>query len=140
MINEKKGNVVVLAGNNKQKTSFINQSVNAGFNVLADKPMAINKNGFQLLEKTFSDAKAKGLLLYDIMTEHFQATNTLQRELSLIPAVFGKLQKGTAADPAVIKESVHHFIKNVSGKPLIRPAWYFDVEQEGEGIVDVTTH
>jgi len=24
--------------------------------------------------------------------------------------------------------------------PLTRPAWYFDVEQEGEGIVDVTTH
>jgi len=35
---------------------------------------------------------------------------------------------------------VHHFYKNVSGKPLIRPAWYFDVQQEGEGIVDVTTH
>src|SRR5690606_31741423 len=23
---------------------------------------------------------------------------------------------------------------------LIRPQWYYDVEQEGEGIVDVTTH
>ena len=28
----------------------------------------------------------------------------------------------------------------VSGSPLIRPAWFFDVEQQGEGIVDVTTH
>lgn len=140
MISEKKGNVVVLAGNNKQKTTFISQSVAAGFNVLADKPMAINKNGFNLLEKAFTVAKQKKVLLYDIMTERSQATNALQRELSMMTEVFGKLQKGTVDDPAVIKESVHHFFKNVSGKPLVRPAWYYDVAQEGEGIVDVTTH
>jgi hypothetical protein len=35
---------------------------------------------------------------------------------------------------------VHYFFKEVSGVPLTRPDWYFDVEQEGEGIVDVTTH
>ena len=40
----------------------------------------------------------------------------------------------------VSKQSVHHFSKIVSGKPLIRPAWFFDVRQQGEGIVDVTTH
>ncbi|MDB5278803.1 MAG: hypothetical protein JWR61_3758 [Ferruginibacter sp.] len=140
MLSEKKGNVVVLAGNNKLKTTYISEAVNAGFNVLADKPMAINKAGFNLLEQTFAAAKKKGVLLYDIMTERSQATNALQRELSMLPAVFGTLQKGTAAEPAVIKESVHHFFKTVSGKPLIRPAWYFDVAQEGEGIVDVTTH
>jgi len=140
MISEKKGNVVVLAGNNKLKTKYINASVTAGFNVLADKPMAINKNGFDLLQTTFAIAKTKGLILYDIMTERSQITNELQRALSLIPAVFGQLKKGSLDEPAVIKESVHHYFKNVSGKPLIRPAWYFDVEQEGEGIVDVTTH
>src|SRR5699024_1941851 len=37
-------------------------------------------------------------------------------------------------------ESVHHFYKYVSGNVLTRPAWFFDVGQEGEGIVDVTTH
>lgn len=140
MIREKKGNVVVLAGNNKLKTAYISQAVQAGFNVLADKPMAINKNGFKLLEQTFTAAKNRGVLLYDIMTERSQATNVLQRELSLLPAVFGILQKGTVEEPAIIKESVHHYFKTVSGKPLIRPAWYFDVAQEGEGIVDVTTH
>src|SRR5690606_27371062 len=36
--------------------------------------------------------------------------------------------------------SVHHFFKNVSGAPLIRPAWYYDVDQLGNGLVDVTTH
>jgi len=140
MMSERKGNVVVLAGNNKQKTIYINKAINAGFNVLSDKPMAISKAGFNLLEKTFAFAKTNGLLLYDIMTERSQATNELQKELSLMPGVFGKLQNGTIDDPAVIKESVHHFYKNVSGKPLIRSKWYYDVEQEGEGIVDVTIH
>lgn len=140
MISEKKGNVVVLAGNNQQKTTYINESIKAGFNVLSDKPMVINQQGFQLLEKTFTLAKNRNLLLYDIMTERYQVTSELQRELSMMPAVFGTLKKGTVNDPSVIKESVHHFYKNVSGKPLIRPAWYFDVQQEGEGIVDVTTH
>ena len=38
------------------------------------------------------------------------------------------------------KQSVHHLFKNVSGKPLRRPAWFFDTAQQGEGIVDITTH
>jgi predicted dehydrogenase len=42
--------------------------------------------------------------------------------------------------PAVVKESVHHFSKLVSGAPVKRPAWFFDVEQQGEGLVDITTH
>jgi predicted dehydrogenase len=50
------------------------------------------------------------------------------------------LQTGTPEEPAITKESVHHFFKYVSGSPLVRPAWFFDVEQQGEGIVDVTTH
>jgi predicted dehydrogenase len=28
----------------------------------------------------------------------------------------------------------------VSGAPLVRPDWFFDVTKEGDGIVDVTTH
>ena len=43
-------------------------------------------------------------------------------------------------EPAVTKESVHHLFKYVSGKPLRRPAWFFDTAQQGEGIVDITTH
>ncbi|MCX6255628.1 MAG: oxidoreductase, partial [Bacteroidia bacterium] len=34
----------------------------------------------------------------------------------------------------------HHFSKIVSGIQLLRPAWFFDEQQHGEGIVDVTTH
>jgi predicted dehydrogenase len=64
----------------------------------------------------------------------------VERELIGNTALFGVLQHGTTEQPSVYVESVHHFYKNVSGNPLIRPAWYYDVEQQGEGIVDVTTH
>lgn len=140
MLSEKAGNVVVLAGNNKLKPQYIKSSIDAGLNVLADKPMAISSESFESLKQAFDAAEKNNLLLYDIMTERFEITTLLQREFSTLPEVFGTLQKGTPEDPAVTKESVHHFSKIVSGAPLIRPAWFFDVEQQGEGIVDVTTH
>ncbi len=140
MLKEKPGNVVIIAGNNSKKTEYIYKSIDAGINVLSDKPMVIFPEEFSLLKDAFQKAKEKKVLLYDIMTERFEITNTLQKELAAIPEVFGTLQKGSAEDPAITEESIHNFYKNVSGKPLIRPAWYFDINQQGEGIVDVTTH
>jgi predicted dehydrogenase len=140
MLDEKKGNVLILAGNNQKKTTYIYEAIQAGLNVLADKPMSIHKEGFETLEKAFKKSESNGLLLYDIMTERYEITNLLQKELAQNKEVFGEIQKGSPQQPAVEKLSVHHFYKLVSGEPLIRPAWYFDVEQEGEGLVDVTTH
>lgn len=140
MIADKKGNVIVLSGNNRLKTDYILKSLQNGFHVLADKPMVINTNDFDKLKKAFEVAQSQNLLLYDIMTERSEITTILQRELSMIPAIFGTLEKGTPDSPAITKESVHHFYKFVSGKVLVRPAWFLDTEQQGEGIVDVTTH
>ncbi len=140
MLSEKPGNVMVTAGNNAKKTDYILKTVDAGINVLADKPMVISPGEFPKLEKAFQVAEEKGVLLYDIMTERYEITTILQREMSMIPEVFGTLVNGTADEPAITKESVHHFFKYVSGSPLKRPPWFFDVEQQGEGIVDVTTH
>lgn len=140
MLAEKKGNVVVLAGNNQKKIGYIKKSIDGGFNVLADKPMAIDQQSFEELKNAFSAAADKKLLLYDIMTERYEITTMLQREFSMIPEVFGELEKGSPDNPAVTKESIHHFYKYVSGTVLTRPAWFMDVAQEGEGIVDVTTH
>lgn len=140
MIAEKTGNVVVLSGNNRKKAEYITKSVNAGLNVLADKPMIITPEDFPALEAAFRTAKEKGVLLYDIMTERYEVTTILQKMLSQKAEVFGTLKPGTKVDPAVTKVSVHHFSKIVSGSPLLRPAWFFDVDQQGEGIVDVTTH
>jgi hypothetical protein len=74
------------------------------------------------------------------MTERFEITTILQRELARLPEVFGTLEKGTVEHPGVEMESVHHFFKEVAGKPLVRPAWFFDVRQEGEAIPDVGSH
>jgi predicted dehydrogenase len=140
MVSEKKGNVVVIAGNNERKTEYIDDCVEAGLNVLADKPMAITPDGFKLLRKAFERAGAKKVLLYDIMTERHEITTILQRELAAMPELFGTLEKGTLAEPAVEMESVHHFYKEVAGKPLTRPAWFFDTRQQGEAVPDVGTH
>ncbi len=140
MLKEEPGNVMITAGNNQKKTEYIHAAVSDGIHVLADKPMAINPADFELLEKAFATADSLDVILYDIMTERSEITTILQRELSRIPEVFGELVQGTEENPAVTKESVHHFFKYVSGAPLERPAWYFDTEQQGEGIVDVTTH
>jgi hypothetical protein len=120
MLTQKAGNVVVLAGNNFKKTTYISKSIEAGFHVLADKPMAISLAGFEQLKLSFEKAKKKKVLLYDIMTERYEITNIIQKELIALTDVFGVLEKGNEDNPAVIKESVHHFFKNVSGKPLIR--------------------
>ncbi len=140
MLAEKKGNVVVLAGNNQQKTSYIQKSIDAGLNVLGDKPMAINYENFLQLQQAFKNAVAKKIMLYDIMTERSEITNILQRELAQIPELFGQLQQGSLTDPAVIMESVHFYYKYVSGKVLTRPAWFFDPLQQGDAITDVGTH
>jgi hypothetical protein len=102
--------------------------------------MIISPEDFQAIENAFKTAKEKGVLLYDIMTERYEVTTILQKLLSQNSKIFGTLKTGSKEEPAVSKISVHHFSKIVSGSPLLRPSWFFDVEQQGEGIVDVTTH
>ena len=140
MLAEKSGDIVVLSGNNRRKAEYIKASIDAGFNVFCDKPMCIDSKGFALLEQAFASAEKNNLLLYDIMTERFNTTCILQKLLVLNKDLFGEMEAGSPENPAVVKESVHHFFKYVAGVPLKRPAWYFDTTQQGEGLVDVTTH
>ena len=140
MIAEKPGNVMVVSGKNSKKIDYILAAVNAGLNVYADKPLVVDQEGFKKLEKVFEIAKEKNLLVYDIMTERFEVTTAIQKALSMKPKVFGMLLDGSPSEPSISKESIHHLSKIVSGKPLVRPAWFLDTNQQGEGIVDVTTH
>ena len=140
MLAEKAGDIVVMSGNNQKKTEYIKSAVDAGLNVFSDKPMCIDAEGFRLLEQAFAAAEKNGVLLYDIMTERFNILCILQKTFVLNKEVFGEMEKGSVDEPAVVKESVHHFFKYVSGLPIQRPTWYFDTAQQGEGLVDVTTH
>lgn len=137
---ERAGDIVVIAGNNGRKAEYMERAVAAGYDVLGDKPLAIDAAGFAALARTLDRAARNGVLVMDIMTERHEITSMLQKAFCAQPDVFGTLVPGTPEAPAVTKESVHHFAKSVAGAPLKRPAWFFDVEQQGEGLVDITTH
>jgi hypothetical protein len=140
MLREHPGNVVVLTGRNRPKIERIRASIDAGLNVLADKPWIIASSDMPKLEGALSDAGKKGLIAYDIMTERFEITSILQRDFVNDEDLFGALVPGTEAQPAITAKSIHHLMKVVAGVPLRRPAWFFDVDEYGEGLADVGTH
>jgi predicted dehydrogenase len=140
MLKERPGNVVILSGRNRVKIDRIRASVEAGLNVLADKPWILGSEDLPKMEQALADAEAKGLVAYDIMTERFEITTILQRELVHDRAVFGESLKGSETDPAVYMESVHFLMKTVAGAPNLRPVWFFDTSEQGEGLNDVGTH
>lgn len=137
---EKQGDIVVLAGNNQKKTHYIVEAIRAGYHVLADKPLAITSEDFALLDEAYRLAEERGVVLYELMTERYDTLNIIEKELLAVESLFGVLTTGSTEKPAIELESVHHFFKEVNSTPLIRPVWYYDVRQQGEGIADVTTH
>ena len=140
MLRERPGNVVVLSGRNRGKIAQIQQSVDAGLSVLADKPWILRSADLAALDATLAAADAKGVVAYDIMTERFEPTNSLQRVLVNDQAIFGEIVAGTAEAPGVYMESVHYLKKVVAGAPNIRPPWFFDTAEQGEGLNDIGTH
>jgi predicted dehydrogenase len=140
MLHDKAGNVVIISGDSSHKMNYILSSVEAGFNVLADKPMAITRDDFKILLRVFELTEEKKVLLYDIMSERYDVTNIIQRELAQAPEIFGALEIGSPEEPAVIIESVHQLHKKVDGQTLIRPDWFFDTRHQGGAIADVGTH
>jgi predicted dehydrogenase len=140
MATESAGNIVVLSGRNRLKIKYIRAALEAGLNVLADKPWIITIEDLPLLEAALAIATRKGLIAYDIMTERYEITSILQRELVNAPEVFGKIVPGSEAEPAVYMHSVHHLLKLVAGVPNLRPTWFFDVQEQGEALADVGTH
>lgn len=140
MLQEHPGNVVVISGRNRGKIDLINSSLNAGLNVLADKPWILNASELPKLESALKTADQHGLIAYDIMTERYEITTVLQKEIVNDASIFGEIEPGTEQNPGVFMESVHQLMKVVSGVPNLRPAWFFDIEQQGEGMNDVGAH
>ncbi len=140
MLAQRPGEVVVIAGINARKADYIKTAVEAGLHVLADKPMCLNPESWEVIKTALTLAGQQGTLLCDIMTSRHEITNILFKELVNDANVFGVLERGTPDQPAVLKQCTHHLFKYVDGRPLTRPGWYFDVSQQGEGIIDVATH
>jgi hypothetical protein len=92
------------------------------------------------LDAALSLAKEGRLVLADMMTGR---RNTLLRLLQALrgdPDVFGDPVPGTRDEPAVLLSGVHYLRKVVAGLPNPRPAWYFDVTEQGEGLADTGVH
>ena len=140
MLAEPGGNVVVLSGNNRGKIDRIQDCVRAGLHVLADKPWIIGPGEFPTLQAALDAARQKGVVAYDGMTQRFEISCNLQRALVNDAEVFGTPVTGSLTEPSVRMESVHYLLKQVAGAPLLRPVWFFDIRQKGEGLTDVGTH
>jgi predicted dehydrogenase len=140
MLRDRPGNAVVISGRNRGKIDRIQGALEGGMHALVDKPWILETSDLPKLEKALATADERGTVALDIMTERFEVTSELQRELVNDPATFGRLLPGTEAEPAVYMESVHHLMKTVAGAPNIRPAWFFDTDEQGEGLNDIGTH
>ena len=140
MLRHPPGNVVILAGRNQIKIDHIRRSTEAGLHVLADKPWILKSADLPKLDSALAEADRRNLVAFDIMTERFEVTSQLQRELVNDPGTFGEIVRGSTDDPAVYMESVHYVKKLVAGSMNIRPGWFFDNTQQGEGLNDVGTH
>lgn len=140
MLAERPGNVVVIAGRNDRKMEYISRCVEAGLNVLADKPWIIQRADLSRLTEALERAEETGVVVSDVMTERHEITNAVQRALVTDSDLFGDLVAGGADAPAVELRSVHHILKTVAGKPLRRPLWWFSPEVQGNALADVGTH
>src|ERR1051325_2827918 len=81
MLAERPGNIVVLSGRNRAKIGYIRAALDAGLHVLADKPWIIRPADLPSLEEALALSATRGLVAYDIMTERYEITSILQREL-----------------------------------------------------------
>ena len=140
MLRERLGNAVVISGRNRGKIDRLKACVDAGLNVLADKPWIIEHRDLSKLEAALNIADQKAIVAYDIMTERYEITTILQRELVNDSSIFGSINAGSEQEPGVYMDGVHYLMKTVAGVPNLRPAWFFDVDQQGEGLADTGTH
>ena len=136
LIAERPGDVVILAGKNHRKMAMVRRLHDAGFHVLADKPWLAGADGLEDLRHTL----AGGPLAMEMMTGRYDVTSILTERLVSESEVFGGFDAEAAGPPAIQISSVHHLEKTVDGRPLRRPAWFFDVRVQGDGIADIPTH
>ncbi|MDX2149841.1 MAG: putative oxidoreductase C-terminal domain-containing protein [Bryobacteraceae bacterium] len=135
LLADKRGNVLSISGRNARKLEYLEAGIRAGMHVLADKPWIIEAEQLPRLIAALDEAERRRVVVYDCMTQRFDLAYQLQRELVNDRDLFGVPQQGSASKPAVRMVSSHFLLK--SG---FRPAWYFDIKQQGEALADVGTH
>jgi predicted dehydrogenase len=140
MSRERPGTVAIFSGRNRGKIDRVRTAIEAGINVLADKPLIIRREDLPALEEASQMADQRELILFDMMGGRHEITANLAILLRRDPEVFGEAVPGSATEPGAAMTSVHHLFKEVASLPNLRPAWYFDIEEQGEGLADIGTH
>src|SRR3989441_2855812 len=133
LVDERRGDVVVLAGKNGGKARPIRRLHESGFHGLADKPWLVEPADLEHVRASLEGWP----LAAEIMTGRHDVAARLVKRLVGAPALFGGFRDD---GPAIEHESVHHLEKLVDGAPLRRPWWFFDVRVQGSGAVDIPTH
>src|SRR5262249_41566756 len=125
--------VAIFSGRNRGKIERIRLALEAGMHVLADKPAIIRTDDLPALAGALETAAAKRMVLRDLMTGRDDIVTAVLRALVPAGEIFG-------TPLAVDVTSIHHIMKEVAGIPNQRPAWYFDITEQGEGLADIGTH
>jgi predicted dehydrogenase len=137
---ESPGGIAIFSGRNRGKIERIVAALETGLHVLADKPVIIEAADLTRLDTALSLARERGLVLADMMTGRHNTLVRLLQALQSDPEVFGDPVPGTQDEPSVLLGGVHYLCKLVAGLPNPRPAWYFDVTEQGEGLADTGVH
>src|SRR2546428_342184 len=110
LVEERRGDVVVLAGRNGGKARTIRRLHESGFHVLADKPWLVEPADLEHVRASLEGWP----LAAEIMTGRHDVAARLVKRLVGAPALFG----GFRGDgPAIAHQSVHHLGKLVDGAP-----------------------
>ena len=134
LIDERRGEAVVLAGRNGTKLATIRRLHEAGLAVLADKPWLTTGDALPDLDHVTAGPP----LALDIMTGRHDVVARLRRRIVARESLFGAFAANSR--PSIDVGSVHHLFKIVDGRPLKRPTWYYDVAVQGDGLVDIQSH
>jgi predicted dehydrogenase len=135
LLHDRPGDVVILAGRNDRKMALARRLHDAAFHVLADKPWLTSAAGLPDVRHVLSG----GARVMEMMTGRHASTSSIANRLVGERDIFGEFATGDDG-PAIRLASVHHLEKVVNGVPLRRPAWYFDVRVQGDGLADIPTH
>lgn len=136
LVDDGHADVVILAGQNAAKLEHIAALHRAGIAVLADKPWLTDPAALADLHQVTSGVP----LALDIMTERHDVMAGLRQRICTDDAILGGFATAHPEGAAIEIGSRHHLFKRVNGAPLRRPAWYYDVRVQGDGLVDIQSH